>query len=167
MGEVYAVGPEWDEEKWVFACVRPYEIFCSEKLFTQMLEQMPQGYIIGNYLTGEPFGFTDADIYTTMNAEYLSTDAIIAEACSNKGIRLNNQREVVAAGVQQSLQRLVFIVVSGICVIVILFLILWDILELSARKKGEAGVYCGFWVYRKDSLESIFLVKHSKRAFCL
>lgn len=138
VGEIYPVVSQTVEGNGVLGSISPYEICCSESLFKKMLTKMKPGYVIKNYLTGTLFDFTNADIYTTSNAQYLSTDYVITNRCMEKGLRLENQRELVLAHINENIQILLFVGLSGICVILILGLILWDILSLAAKDKNRS-----------------------------
>lgn len=60
-------------------------------------------------MTGEPFGYTQMNVYTDLNAGYLSTDAVMAERCARANFIMASSREKYVAEIQKELQTLLLV----------------------------------------------------------
>lgn len=117
---------------------RPYTILCSEKFIDRMLKEAEPGYLCSKYLTGDNFTYTDAGVYTTINAGYLSTDYVIADISAEYGIRMDNSRERYASYIQEDMQNLILIFSGSGSVCLILIMVIWNTLRLEAEEEKRS-----------------------------
>ncbi len=139
----------------------PYTILCSETYLENLLESLPSDYLCGFYVTGEPFGFTDANIYADQNAGYLSTDYVLARKCTEKGFVLSNNREGYATVVQSQIQTLLLLWSSGGCIGIVLLLIIADVLSLESKDdRRKYGILQALGMSKMQMIRNV-----AKRAF--
>ncbi len=116
-------------------------IVCSKTFLQNIVDSIPSGYLLdnqcGGYKGGEEVNFTVAEAYTDSNAEYLSTDAVLANVVSNNGLQLLSMREIYDTAIQTNLQQLIFIIVSGVCIALVVLLILVSTLRLETESEKK------------------------------
>lgn len=120
-----------------FLSTNPYTILCSDTALEQMIKKLPKGYALSMHLTEQDSGYTQSRIYASREAGYLSTDSVIAGYCNQKGLRLDNDREVNAAQMQESIQRMLQALTCGGCMAGISWLIVWNTRVLSSEREGK------------------------------
>ena len=99
----------------------------------KVLEESKDAEVSSHYTGGNGYGDSNAEIYTSVNAKYLSTDYLVAQTAKDYGTTLDNNREEVSAQVLSHLQNLLFICACGGCMGFTLFLLLWNLITLAAR----------------------------------
>lgn len=110
-----------------------YNILVSDHFMQKVLDESKDAWISSHYTGGDVYGNSNAEVYTSVNAKYLSTDYVVAQTAKEYGTTLDNNREEVSARVLSHLQNLLLIYVCGGCVGLTLFLLLWNLITLSAR----------------------------------
>ncbi len=110
-----------------------YNILVSDNFMQKVLDESKDAWISSHYTGGDVYGNSNAEIYTSVNAKYLSTDYLVAQTAKEYGTTLDNNREEVSARVLSHLQNLLLIYVCGGCIGLTLFLLLWNLITLSAR----------------------------------
>lgn len=119
----------------------PYTVICSVQCMENILSSLEAGYLCGNYMTGEDFGYTGAYVFTDLDAGYLSTDYTMAWVCSGAGLTMSSSREEYVAYIQEYLQTLVLLWSSGGCILLAILLILGDMVGLEAgAEKRTYGI---------------------------
>ena len=90
----------------------------------KVLDESKDAEVSSHYTGGDIYGDSSAEIYTSVNAKYLSTDYLVAQTAKAYGTTLDNNREEVSAQVLSHLQNLLLICVCGGCIGLTLFSIL-------------------------------------------
>lgn len=127
-----------------------YYIVCSTAFLQKLIDMIPEGYCLTNeslssrtitYVSGEEAGYWASYIYTDSNAEFLSTDAVLASIASNAGLSMLSVREYNYATAQNWLQQLILVSVSGSCIVLVVLLILISTINLeSQQEKKKYGI---------------------------
>ncbi len=131
--------------------VSPYTVICSQAFFEKLEDQLAPGETFAKYYRTDeagriyfnddgPYGYERVYVDADRNADYLSTDAVLAELCAREGFRLSNDREEYHAHAQEYLQRLILLFTGGGCAVLVLLLILWNSLTMEAEQRRHA---CG------------------------
>lgn len=110
-----------------------YNILVSVNFMQKVLDESKDAEVSSHYTGGNIYGDSNAEIYTSVNAKYLSTDYLVAQTAKSYGTTLDNNREEVSAQVLSHLQNLLLICVCGGCIGLTLFLLLWNLITLAAR----------------------------------
>lgn len=110
-----------------------YNILVSDNFMQKVLDESKDAEVSSHYTGGNVYGDSSAEIYTSVNAKYLSTDYLVAQTAKAYGTTLDNNREEVSAQVLSHLQNLLLIYVCGGCIGLTLFLLLWNLITLAAR----------------------------------
>ena len=113
----------------------PYTIVCSDRFFQKLLDQAEEGYLCGSYVTGQTIADTQINVYTELNAGYLSTDYVVAGICAEKKLQISNNREKHAAYTEGYIQNLILLWSSGGCIAVILLLIMGNLLTMDMENE--------------------------------
>ena len=113
----------------------PYTIVCSDRFFQKLLDQAEEGYLCGSYVTGQTIADTQINVYTELNAGYLSTDYVVAGICAEKKLQISNNREKHAAYTEGYIQNLILLWSSGGCIAVILLLIMGNLLTMDVENE--------------------------------
>lgn len=111
-----------------------YNVLVSEKFIQKVLnESTPNRTITSGLATGDVYGDTHVNIYTTTNASYLSTDSVVADIARKSEIHMENYREKNAAERIAYIQKILSIISIGVSIMLTVLLIFWDIITLSSR----------------------------------
>lgn len=132
----------------------PYAVVCSEAFLQKLTDQLEAGQVFSRYYrSGEPYGYERIQVHADLNADYLSTDAILAEFCAREGLRLSSDREAYHAHVQENLQRLILLWSGGGCAALVLVLILWNTLAMEAEhQRRNYGILQAIGLSRRQLL---------------
>ena len=114
---------------------KAYTLICSAEALERIFQEMPEGYETSYRLTGEAFGYSQGEIFTSEEADYLSTDYVIADLCSAAGLHMTNNREENMVTIQQSVQTLVQLGASSAVILCVSLLILWNTLVLAEEEE--------------------------------
>ena len=136
----------------LIALSNSYTIICSEAFLGKLLDAIGPGEVWHEFRQGTPYGYEQVSIYADHNAEYLSTDAVLAELCVRGNLQLNaDNREQKRTAVQEGLQTLILLMSGGCCVALVLLLILWNTLSMEAeRQKRSFGILQALGMSRRQ-----------------
>ena len=142
----------------LFASAGPYTILCSADALADLLGKVPGRKCVETYDTGQEFGYTQGEIYASQQAGFLSTDVIVADIFGEKHISMDNVREDNAV-IQQDLQnRLILYTAGGGTVLIIAFLMLWNLLSLDTEEeKKKTGILMAIGLSEKQIRNRIFV----------
>lgn len=118
-----------------------YGVIASNAFAKKLTETDRDGVLFYNgSWSNQEYSYTAAHIYTGMDAEFLSTDYLMAKSAAEHYLDLWNRREQNTALRQEALQTLLHIWILGLCIFLILALILWNIemLRALAQKRSFA-----------------------------
>lgn len=133
--------PEKAMNRGLYAFWGPYTVFCSNAYLKQLLHSMEPGQIWDKYIAGGPFGYDRVYVSADLNSGYLSTDIAISEFCIKNGLWLDSRRQEFLARMQDSVQTLILLYSSGICICLVVALILASALTLETeREKYQYGI---------------------------
>ena len=109
---------------------------------TRLLDALGPGEAWNEFRQGTPYGYEQVSVFVDQNAEYLSTDAVLAELCSRKNLQLNAEmRALKQTKIQQDTQTLILLISGGGCAALVLLLILGNTLSMEAeRRKRSCGI---------------------------
>lgn len=110
-----------------------YNILVSDNFMQKVLDESKDAEVSSHYTGGNVYGDSSAEVYTSVNAKYLSTDYLVAQTAKGYGTALDNNREEVSVQVLSHLQNLLLICVCGGCIGLTLLLLLWNLITLAAR----------------------------------
>lgn len=110
-----------------------YNILVSDNFMQKVLDESKDAEVSSHYTGGNVYGDSSAEVYTSVNAKYLSTDYMVAQTAKGYGTALDNNREEVSVQVLSHLQNLLLICVCGGCIGLTLLLLLWNLITLAAR----------------------------------
>ena len=79
----------------------------------KVLDESKNAEVSSHYTGGDIYGDSSAEIYTSVNAKYLSTDYLVAQTAKAYGTTLDNNREEVSAQVLSHLAEFAFLSVSA------------------------------------------------------
>ncbi|MCH5351916.1 MAG: FtsX-like permease family protein [Acutalibacter sp.] len=141
VGSIVTFAPDADRGG-AYALREPYSVICSGAFVERLLDAIGPKEPWNEFRQGTPYGHTKISIFVDQTADFLSTDAVLAEYCSRAELRLNaDQRALNQMWTQRSTQTLVLLIPGGICVALVLLLILWNTLSMEAeRKKRNVGI---------------------------
>lgn len=88
--------------------------------------------------SNQEYGYTRTAVYTGMDAEYLSTDYLMARSAAEHGLEFTNDRERNTAYRQEAIQALLHIWICGICIFLILMLIQLNIETLHGLSRRRS-----------------------------
>lgn len=141
---------EFDHEKTnliLTGAYQPYTVFCSDEFLKNILTECEPGSLCGSFITGDKnaveaeYGCNTANVYTDLNAGYVSTDSVLAEITAKQSISMNNNREQYAAYIQEDLQKLILIYSGCGCIALVMLLLIGNILTLEAEgEEREFGI---------------------------
>ena len=141
---------EFDHEKTnliLTGAYQPYTVFCSDEFLKNILTECEPGSLCGSFVTGDKnaveaeYGCNTANVYTDLNAGYVSTDSVLAEITAKQSISMNNNREQYAAYIQEDLQKLILIYSGCGCIALVMLLLIGNILTLEAEgEEREFGI---------------------------
>lgn len=141
---------EFDHEKTnliLTGAYQPYTVFCSDEFLKNILTECEPGSLCGSFITGDKnaveaeYGYNTANVYTDLNAGYVSTDSVLAEITAKQSISMNNNREQYAAYIQEELQKLILIYSGCGCIALVMLLLIGNILTLEAEgEEREFGI---------------------------
>ena len=110
-----------------------YGVIASNTFAKKLTETDRNGILFHNgSWSNQEYSYTAAHIYTGMDAEFLSTDYLMAKSAAEHHLELWNRREQNTALRQEALQTLLHIWILGLCIFLILALISWNIEMLRA-----------------------------------
>lgn len=110
--------------------------------------------------SNQEYGYTRTAVYTGMDAEYLSTDYLMARSAAEHGLEFTNDRERNTAYRQEAIQALLHIWICGICIFLILMLIQLNIETLHGLSETLLCAAAG----RRDVPEAASDTPCGKRA---
>lgn len=124
-----------------FFVTAPYTILCSSDALAGILEEIPEGNFVHPYETGKEFGYSQGEMYASENAGFLSTDVIVADIFGENHVPVESVREENAVIRQELQNKLILYTAGGGTVILIAFLMLWNMLALAAEdEKRKTGI---------------------------
>lgn len=101
-----------------------YSIIASDAFAKRLTETDKDGiHLIDGSWSNQEYGYSRASIYTGMDAEYLSTDYLMAKSAADNHLNFDNSRERNTALRQEAIQSLLHIWICGIGIFLILMLI--------------------------------------------
>ncbi len=101
-----------------------YSIVASDAFAKRLTETDKDGiHLIDGSWSNQEYGYSRASIYTGMDAEYLSTDYLMAKSAADNHLNFDNSRERNTALRQEAIQSLLHIWICGIGIFLILMLI--------------------------------------------
>lgn len=101
-----------------------YSIIASDTFAKRLTETDKDGInLIDGSWSNQEYGYSRASVYTRMDAEYLSTDYLMARSAADNHLNFDNSREQNTALRQEAIQSLLHIWICGICIFLILMLI--------------------------------------------
>ena len=129
-----------------------YTVLCSEAFLEKLLDPLGPKVAWNEHKQGTPYGYEQIYIYTDQNADYLSTDTILAELCVREKLLLMTvYRELKLAAIQQNTQTLILVFSGGLCAVLVLMLILWNTLSMEAeRQKRDIGIQQALGMSRRQ-----------------
>lgn len=119
-----------------------YTIICSEAFLEKLLDALGPGEAWNEFRQGTPYGYEQISVFVDQNAEYLSTDAVLAELCSREDLMLDAEmRALKRTSLQEDTQTLILLISGGGCAALVLLLILGNTLSMEAeRRKRSCGI---------------------------
>ena len=101
-----------------------YSIIASDAFAKRLTETDKDGiHLIDGSWSNQEYGYSRASVYTGMDAEYLSTDNLMAKSAADNHLNFDNSRERNTALRQEAIQSLLHIWICGIGIFLILMLI--------------------------------------------
>lgn len=101
-----------------------YSVIASDAFAKRLTETDRDGIELGDgSWSNQEYGYSLANVYTGMDAEYLSTDYLMAKSAADNHLNFDNNRERNTAYRQEAIQSLLHIWICGICIFLILMLI--------------------------------------------
>lgn len=101
-----------------------YSIIASDAFAKRLTETDKDGiHLIDGSWSNQEYGYSRASVYTGMDAEYLSTDYLMAKSAADNHLNFDNSRERNTALRQEAIQSLLHIWICGIGIFLILMLI--------------------------------------------
>lgn len=135
----------------------PYTIVCSDRFFQKLLDQAEEGYLCGSYVTGNRIADTQINVYTELNAGYLSTDYVVAGICAEKKLQISNNREKYAAYTEGYIQNLILLWSSGGCIAVIMLLIMGNLLTMDMEnEKRKYAILQAIGMSRRQTRQQLW-----------
>ena len=136
----------------IFGLSRSYTVICSQAFLEKLLDAIGPGEVWHEFTQGMPYGYEQVYVYTDQNAEYLSTDAVLAELCVREGLKLNAEiREMKRVFIQENMQTLILLLSGGGCTVLVLLLILGNALFMEAeRQKRNIGILQALGMSRRQ-----------------
>lgn len=141
VGEVLKIVDEEITNPLQFFATAPYTVLCSSDALSGILGEIPEGNCVFPYETGKEFGYSQGEMYASENAGFLSTDVIAADIFGKNHVPVESVREENTV-IRQDLQnKLILYTAGGGTVILIAFLMLWNMLSLAAEdEKRKTGI---------------------------
>lgn len=129
--------PEHIMNRTISALQIPYTVVCSETYVRNLLASMESGQIWDKYVVGEEFGYDRILVSVDLNANYLSTDMVMANFCKENGLSFDNRRQEFQIRVQEHTQTLILLYSACICIAVVVLLILIGALTLETEHEKQ------------------------------
>ena len=133
-----------------------YTVICSLGFLQKVVDILPEngfwslyGSLFGDrsdylgYVSGATVGYISLMAFTDNTAKYLSTDTIFAKTLAENSINAGflNTREFNDAHIQEHMQTLIMLLVSGGCIAIIILIILSSTIRLETqREKRRYGI---------------------------
>ena len=115
-----------------------YNVLVSRNFIQKVLDESIQDRMLAPGLTtGEIYGDTHANLYTTTNASYLSTDSVVADVAQRNGMYLENYREKHTAELMAHIQQILTVVSIGVSILLTVLLIFWNIITISSKTNAK------------------------------
>lgn len=129
-----------------------YTIICSEAFLEKLLDALGPGEAWNEFRQGTPYGYEQISVFVDQNAEYLSTDAVLAELCSREDLMLDAEmRALKRTSLQEDTQTLILLISGGGCAALVLLLILGNTLSMEAeRQKQSCGILQALGMSRRQ-----------------
>ncbi|MCD7752667.1 MAG: FtsX-like permease family protein [Lachnospiraceae bacterium] len=113
----------------------PYTIVCSQQFLKKVLNTLEPGSSWGKYTASDEAGYSRVYLYADQNAGYLSTDTVLAQIAAQNDLTLSNRREEYSSYVQQYLQALLMVFISGSASLIMLLMITANTLKLETKRE--------------------------------
>lgn len=129
------------EEAYLNLSPHYYAVIASNAFAQKLTEADKDGiWLYDGSWSNQEYGYNLVSVYAGMDAEYFSTDYLMAKSAAESHLEFSNQREQNTAYRQEALQTLLHIWICGICIFLILMLILLNIEMLHGltRKRSFA-----------------------------
>ena len=114
----------WQDPYLMISATNYYSVIASDAFAKRLTETDRDGIELddGSW-SNQEYGYSLANVYTGMDAEYLSTDYLMAKSAADNHLNFDNSREQNTAYRQEAIQSLLHIWICGICIFLILMLI--------------------------------------------
>lgn len=114
----------WQDPYLMIPATNYYSVIASDAFAKRLTETDRDGIELddGSW-SNQEYGYSRANVYTGMDAEYLSTDYLMARSAAENHLNFDNSREQNTAYRQEAIQALLHIWICGICIFLILMLI--------------------------------------------
>ena len=130
----------------------PYTIIASEAFLEKLLDSLGPNAAWNVFRQGSPYGYEMMYVFADYNADYMSTDAVLAQVCVQDGLQLESRREMNHALEQDSLQTIILLLAGGVCTALVLLLILWNTIAMDAeRQKKNYGILQALGMSQRQS----------------
>lgn len=114
----------WQDPYLMMSATNYYSVIASDAFAKRLTETEKDGIELGDgSWSNQEYGYSLANVYTGMDAEYLSTDYLMAKSAADNHLNFDNNRERNTAYRQEAIQSLLHIWICGICIFLILMLI--------------------------------------------
>lgn len=114
----------WQDPYLMMPATNYYSVIASDAFAKRLTETDKDGIELGDgSWSNQEYGYSLANVYTGMDAEYLSTDYLMAKSAADNHLNFDNNRERNTAYRQEAIQSLLHIWICGICIFLILMLI--------------------------------------------
>ena len=114
----------WQDPYLTILSTNYYSVIASDAFAKRLTETDKDGIELGDgSWSNQEYGYSLANVYTGMDAEYLSTDYLMAKSAADNHLNFDNNRERNTAYRQEAIQSLLHIWICGICIFLILMLI--------------------------------------------
>ena len=129
----------WQDPYFIWLGTDYYTVIGSDAFAKKLTEADRDGILFESGIwSNQAYGYTIAFVYTGMDAEYFSTDYLMAKAAAEHHLEFSNQREQHTAYRQEAIQTLLHIWICGICIFLILILMLLNIEMLHGLAQKRA-----------------------------
>lgn len=114
----------WQDPYLTIPATNYYSVIASDAFAKKLTEADRDGIELADgSWSNQEYGYSRASVYTGMDAEYLSTDYLMARSAAENHLNLDNSRERNTALRQEAIQALLHIWICGLCIFLILMLI--------------------------------------------
>lgn len=114
----------WQDPYLMIPATNYYSVIASDAFAKRLTEADRDGIELADgSWSNQEYGYSRANVYTGMDAEYLSTDYLMARSAAENYLNFDNSREQNTAYRQEAIQALLHIWICGSCIFLILMLV--------------------------------------------